>query len=168
MLKHVAHYTITCTSIHREPWHAALDLTHTLAAFAETHIPTGVYWGDASIVHAPESFLKQANYHHGEAGKIPGALWVGILFESNTQGGWNIFTDGFSPLGYKDIEIHNSQLQRIVLFEFLNGLKQKVLARKLTLTNGLTLDGPDKTQWKVSTGASIIGKAKPVWILTQQ
>jgi hypothetical protein len=168
MLKHAAHYTITCTSIHREPWHAALDLSHAIAALAETHTPSGIYWGDASIVHSPESFLKQASYQHGEAGTLPGGLWVGILFESNTKGGWNIFTDGLSPLGYRDIEIHNSQLKRTALFELLSELKQNVLARKLTLQNGLTLDGPEDTKWKVSTGESIIGKSKPVWLLTQQ
>lgn len=168
MLKHTAHYTITCTSIHREPWHAALDLSHTIAALAETHNPSGIYWGDASIVHSPESFLKQASFQHGEVGNIPGSLWVSILFESNTKGGWNIFTDGFSPLGHKDIEIHNSQLKRVELFDFLNTLKQDVLARKLTLTNNLVLDGPEDTKWTLSTGESIIGKPKPVWILTQQ
>ncbi|MFC5050915.1 DUF4261 domain-containing protein [Rubritalea spongiae] len=168
MLKHAAHYTITCTSIHHEPWHAALDLSHAIAALTETHQPTGIYWGDASIVHAPNSFLKQANYQLDQAGKVPSSLWIGILFESNTKGGWNIFTDGFSPLGHKDIEIHNSQLQRTLLFDLLNDLKQRVLERKLKLTNDLIIDGPDNTQWKINTGKSIIGKTKPVWILTQQ
>ncbi|MGJ8674197.1 hypothetical protein [Rubritalea sp.] len=168
MLKHSAHYTITCTSIHREPWHAALDLTHTLAAFTETHDTSGVYWGDASIVHSPESFLKQASYQLDDTGEIPGALWISILFESNTNGGWNIFTDGFSPLGFQDIEIHNSQLKRTNLFQLLNKTKQQVLERKLKLSNDLIIDGLDDSKWKVSTGASIIGKDKPVWILTQQ
>lgn len=168
MLKHQANYTITCVSIHRTPWHAALDLSHALAAFTETHDTTGIYWGDASIVHNPVSFLKQSEYQLGSAKKVPSTLWVGILFESNTKGGWNIFTDGMRTLGHKDIEIHSSQLARTTLFSTLNNIKHDILTKQLTLKNDLVIDGDDASKWKVSTGASVIGKEKPVWILTQQ
>ncbi len=168
MLTHQANYTITCVSIHRTPWHAALDLSHALAAFAETHDTTGIYWGDAAIVHSPESFLKQADYHLGSAKKVPSGLWIGILFESDTKGGWNIFTDGMRTLGHKDIEIHSSQLARTKLFATLNTLKHDILTKKLALKNDLVIDGDDASKWKVTTGASVIGKAKPIWLLTQQ
>lgn len=168
MLTHKANYTITCVSIHRTPWHAALDLSHAIAAFSETHDTTGIYWGDAAIVHSPVSFLKQAEYQLGETKKIPSTLWVGMLFESDTKGGWNIFTDGMRTLGHKDIEIHSSQLVRTALFSTLNKIKHDVLTKQLTLKNDLVIDGDDASKWKVSTGASVIGKAKPVWILTQQ
>jgi|GEM_PF-2437645 hypothetical protein len=168
MLTHQANYTVTCVSIHRTPWHAALDLSHALAAFAETHDTTGIYWGDAAIVHSPGSFLKQADYQLGTAKKIPSVLWVGILFESDTKGGWNIFTDGMRTLGHKDIEIHSSQLARSKLFATLNTLKHDILTKKLALKNDLVIDGDDASKWKVSTGASVIGKTQPVWILTQQ
>ena len=168
MLTHQANYTITCVSIHRTPWHAALDLSHALAAFAETHDTTGIYWGDAAIVHSPESFTKQADYQLGSAKKVPSGLWVGILFESDTKGGWNIFTDGMRTLGHKDIEIHSSQLARTKLFSTLNTLKHNILTKKLALKNDLVIDGDDASKWKISTGESVIGKEKPVWILTQQ
>lgn len=169
MLKHNANYTITCVSIHRTPWHAALDLSHALAAFSETHDTTGIYWGDAAIVHSPESFVKQADYQLGSPNKkVPSGLWVGILFESDTKGGWNIFTDGMRTLGHKDIEIHSSQLARTTLFATLNTLKHNILTNQLTLKNDLVIDGDDASKWKVTTGASVIGKTQPVWILTQQ
>lgn len=168
MLTHKAHYTVTCTSIHREPWHAALDLTHTLAALSDCHQPTGVYWGDASIVHSPASFQHLAGYKLDSASKIPSSLWVGLLFESDTKGGWNIFTDGFSPLGRRDIEIHSSQLARTKLFSFLNDVQQDVFSNKVELKDGLILNDVDSNKWIVSTGKSVIGKEKPVWILTQQ
>lgn len=168
MLEHKAHYTITCTSIHREAWHAALDLTHALAALTETHNTTGIYWGDAAIVHSPESFLHQSKFHVGSDAKIPSSLWVGLLFESTKAGEWNIFTDGFGPLGYQDIEIHKSNLSRAKLFSFLDQVKQDVLTKKVLLKDDLILDDADGNRWKVSTGKSIIGKDQPIWLLTQQ
>lgn len=168
MLTHKAHYTVTCTSIHREPWHAALDLTYALAALADAHKTTGIYWGDASIVHSPEGFQRLASYKLDSAAKIPSSLWIGLLFESDTKGGWNIFTDGFSPLGRQDIEIHSSQLARTKLFTFLNDLQQDVFSNKVDLKDDLILTDADSNKWKVSTGKSAIGKQKPVWIITQQ
>ena len=168
ILKHQAHYTITCTSIHRTPWHAALDLTHALAALTETHDTTGIYWGDAAIVHSPESFLHQAKYYVGSEQKIPGSLWIGILFEADKSGSWNIFTDGFSPLGHKDIEIHGSQLKRTELFALIDQVKQDVFSKKITLTADLIISDKNGGNWKVSEAKSIIGKSQPIWLLTQQ
>lgn len=169
IILHKAHFTVTCTSIHRTPWHAALDLTHALAALAETHDTTGVYWGDASIIHSPESFLHQANYYVGAADtKIPGALWIGILFESDKAGHWNIFTNGFEPLDYKDIEIHGSGLKRSELLAFVDQVKQHVLSQKITLIEGLKLKAPDGNEWQVSQAKSILGNEKLIWLLTPQ
>lgn len=168
ILKHQAHFTITCTSIHRTPWHAALDLTHALAALAETHDTTGIYWGDASIVHPPETFLHQANYYVGADKKIPASLWVGILFESTKEGHWNIFTSGLGPLGHKDIEIHHSALKRTELFALINQVKQDALAKKITLRNDLIYTATNGARWQVSTAKSILGNEKPIWLLTSQ
>lgn len=169
ILKHQANYTVTCTSIHRTAWHAALDLTHAIAALSDCHDPTGVYWGDAAIVHSPDSFLHQANYYVGDAQKkIPGALWVGILFEADKNGGWNIFTDGFGPLGHKDIEIHTSQLKRGELFALIDQVKQDVFSGKITLKADLTITDKNNGKWIVSEAQSILGNKKPIWLLTQQ
>ncbi|MFD2160101.1 DUF4261 domain-containing protein [Rubritalea tangerina] len=165
MIAHKANYTISCNSIHRIPWHATLDLTKALAAFTETHDTAGLYWGDASIVHSPTSLTKQAQYQHDSDAKVPTQLWVGLLFESDTKGGWNIFTDGMTPLGHRDIEIHSSQLQRTQLFSFLNQLKHDVITRKVSLANDLLIEDPKGNEWKVTKGKSVIGKNAPVWVL---
>lgn len=165
MLKHQTHYTVNCVSIHRTPWHATLDLTKAIAALAEMHDTTGIYWGDASIVHPPEMFMRLAKFEKGSEDKIPSSLWVGLLFESNTKGGWNIFTKGMEPLGFREMEIHSSQLQRSELFSFLNALKRDIISGEVQLSENMVIEDLDGNEWKATTGKSIIGREAPVWIL---
>lgn len=165
ILKHKTHYMLTCTSIHRTPWHAALDLSHALAAFTETHNTTGIYWGDASIIHSPSSFVKQANYYVGDAGDTPANLWVSTLFETTKDGGWNLFTAGFTPLDLREIEIHGSQRKRSELFAVLSEVKRAILSGKTKLSAGTTFTTAKGDNWKVSEGKSIIGREAPVWLL---
>lgn len=163
MLKHKAHFTLSCTSIHRESWRAALDLSRALSALAECHNAVGMYWGDASIVHSTASFLKQAEYKEGQA--IPCMLWVGILFDEKKDGSWNAFTDGLNPLGFQDVEIHHSELSQLALYKILLATTEQVISSQTALQAGDVIEDADGNEWKVAAAQSIIGRPKPIWTL---
>ncbi|WP_018970967.1 DUF4261 domain-containing protein [Rubritalea marina] len=164
--KHKANITITCTSIRRPAWHAAADLTHALAAFTDAHPTIAVYWGDASILHEPSSFLKQAEWRIGSPAPAPSNLWVGLLFEAHAKGGWNIFTDGMHPLGLRDIEIENSQLDRPRLFDMLTMLRKQAIAGTLKIEDGTEVQDSHGATWQFQSAKSLIEKAEPVWRLS--
>ena len=164
--KHQANFTVTCTSIHRSPWHAAVDLTHALAALTDTHSTIAIYWGDASILHEPVSFLEQAKWQLGSAEPAPSNLWVGLLFEAHPKGGWNIYTDGLQPLGHRDIEIHNSDFDRPRLFDFLTSIRKQVIAGTLKIKEGMSHKDAEGTTWQFESAKSLIEKSQPIWKLS--
>jgi len=165
--KHQAHFTITCTTLYPRPWMTSMALSKGVAALAEAHQATGIYWGDGAIVHHPKSFAKLALRPLTEKSTtIPVDLWVGILLEKKEDGSMNAYTDGMRTLGFKEYEIHNSSKDSLELYTLLNKLTN------LTVTNQLQLR--DKTPIKISTettlktqfGKSSIGREKPVIIVT--
>lgn len=165
MLTHKAHYTINCTSRHAKPWQAALDLTHAIAAFAEIHNSTGIYWGDASILHQPKTFLNDARYEPGSA--LPAALWVGILIEPHAKNQTvSIYTDGMPALGQQEIEIHHAKVNQQDLYALMLSLTQDVLDGKVTLEPGKTITAPNKQIFSIGKAESAIKEKSSVWLLS--
>lgn len=165
MLKHKAHYTINCTSQHPKPWMAALDLTHAIAAFTEVHKATGIYWGDASIVHAPQTFLVDAKHKPGSP--LPAALWVGMLIESHdTPKSTSIYTDGMNTLGQLEIEVHKTEESLQDVYAFMLYLSQEVLDGNISLETEKSLTAPNGTVFSISKAKSAIKEKETIWLLT--
>ncbi|GAA5494665.1 hypothetical protein Rhal01_00828 [Rubritalea halochordaticola] len=169
LLQQQAHYTVTCTSIYPKKWMTSLALSKAISALAETHHPLGIYWGDASIVHSPETFIKLSKQElRADNKNIPADLWVGILLEKHKDGTVSAYTDGLRVLGFREMEIQNSQLDRTKAYSILSALSLQVVRNNQTIQENEEVATPEDGSYPTKLGDSNIGRKQKVIVISAQ
>lgn len=168
LLEQQAHYTVSCTSIYPEPWMTAMALSKAIGALAETHVALGIYWGDASIVHNPASFLKLAQHPLSQDDKdIPSSLWVGILLEKHKDGTMSGYTDGLRVLGHMELEIQNSKESPQQVYSILSTLSSQIINGRKTIEDNSEISSDEGRGYKAKYGASAIDRPQKVVLISR-
>lgn len=143
-----------------------MALSKAIQALALTHKPLGIYWGDASIVHHPESFAALSTRPlDADSKNIPVDLWVGILLDKHKDGTISAYTDGMKVLGYKEYEIHKSKKTAIQLYTILGKLTNLTVNNTLHLKDGTPVKLNEDITLQTKFGPSAIGKDQTVIIV---
>lgn len=132
---HAAHLIIAASSDVLTQVELSLLLTRATAAATATTDAAGVYYGNASLVIAPEQYVEQAADANSE--QLPIFLWVGF-HPVRESAGLSAYTTGMSVFGHLELEVHDSALPADELLGRLADAAHYQLATGARLGDGQT------------------------------
>lgn len=118
----------------------------------------GVYWGEGTLVHEPNEFIRQSRSI--SANDIPGTLWLDVRVEENPDGSFRCFTTGMAPLGFLEIEVQKSDLPPDELIGFVGDTACYIVNNRLHIPEGNTMGRSASEQYKVLHSASMFDRPK--------
>lgn len=158
MRRHTHHFLVAVIGGTIEPVERRIVLTHVVGAVLRGADAVGVYWSEATIVHEPKEFLRQAESI--SRSKIPGALWIDVTVERNADGSFRAFTSGLEPLGYLEIEVERSRMKSQELMGFVGDTACYIVNNRRTVKAGETIGRTPEQRFVVGRGPSMLGRGE--------
>lgn len=159
---HSSHLIVTALGDYDKPWQRALRLSQVMAACIETFDCLGVYWGHASVVHAPEFFLQGIREAEPNVDDLPVELWTGFLRTERDDNSVDMYTNGLDVFGCMDFEIVESNLTLPELFEMLISMSRYVIFNGNVIGDGDTVGSNPEEQVVTHFTKSVIGRSAAV------
>jgi hypothetical protein len=161
--QHTSHLIVTALGDYDQPWQRALRLSEMMAACIEAFEGSlGVYWGHASVVHAPEFFLQGMREAGDQAETVPVELWTGFLRTERDDQTADMYTDGLDVFGCREFEIVASGQSLEDMFEMLIGMSRYVIYHGNVIGDGDTIGGTAEKKILTHFGPSAIGRPAQV------
>jgi hypothetical protein len=160
--KHTAHL-ICVVKGPVEPKTAAFQLTKLVAAVCQTSPALGVYWGSATMVHAPEVFVGQAREMTEDI--LPLYLWIQFA-ASARDGKVTLWTHGMWSLGFMELEVVESARQAEDVARFTFNIAHYLLDHGPVLGDGHTIGLSAQEQVLVRHCASTVEPERMVYRLS--
>jgi hypothetical protein len=92
-------------------------------------------------------------------------LWIDVRVESNEDGTFRCFTMGMEPLGFLEIEVHNSSLPPEELMMFIGNTACYIANNRLHIPKGNTMGRTAAEQYKVLHTPSMFDRSKLMQIV---
>jgi len=143
MQAHTAHFVVVLNGL-STPRTIRIHLTRLVAAILGCHPCTGVYWGEALLVHSPEAFLEMAPLVTMDAG-LPANLWINFQLVPNPDNTVSLLTMGMSAFGLMEIEVLNSEKEPVEIFARAADLAAYLITQGPVICDGDTM-GQDATE----------------------
>jgi len=159
---HSSHLIVTALGDYDQPWQRALRLSQVMAACIESFDSVGVYWGHASVVHAPEFFLQGMREAEPNVNHLPVELWTGFLRTERDDKTVDMYTDGLDVFGCMEFEIVESKLPMPELFEMLISMSRYVIFNGNVIGDGDTVGSNAEEQIVTRFTKSVIGRKAEV------
>jgi hypothetical protein len=157
--RHNCHLIVTALGDYDHPWQRALRLSEVMAACIEAFEGSlGVYWGHASVVHAPEFFLQGVRESGDEMARLPVELWTGFLRTERDDKTADMYTDGLDVFGCMEFEIVASKQSMEEMFEMLIGMSRYVIFHGNVIRDGDTVGGNEEEKIVTHYAHSVIGR----------
>ncbi len=115
---------------------AAFQLTKLVAGICQQRGVLGVYWCSASMVHAPEPFVGQAEEMTED--RLPLYLWLQFPF-SISDGKVTLRTCGMAALGFMELEVVDSKREVEDVAKFTFNIAHYLLDHGPVLGDGQTI-----------------------------
>ena len=161
--RHSSHLIVTALGDYDHSWQRALRLSEVMAACIEAFEGSlGVYWGHASVVHAPEFFLQGVREAGDEMTSLPVELWTGFLRTERDDKTADMYTDGLDVFGCMEFEIVASQQSMEEMFEMLIGMARYVIFHGNVIRDGDTVGGNADEMITTQYSHSVIGRPSRV------
>ncbi len=159
---HSSHLIVTALGDYDKPWQRAMRLSQVMAACIESFDSIGVYWGHASVVHAPEFFLQGMREAEPNVNHLPVELWTGFLRTERDDKSVDMYTDGLDVFGCMEFEIVESKLPMPELFEMLISMSRYVMFNGNVIGDGDTVGGNAEEKIVTHFTSSVIGRKAAV------
>lgn len=161
-----SHLIVSALGDYDQPWQRALRLSQVMAACIESFEGSlGVYWGHASVVHAPEFFLQGMREAGEDAALLPVELWTGFLRTERRDGTADMYTDGLDVFGCMEFEIVASKQPMEEMFEMLIGMSRYVIANGNMFRDGDTVGADEQEKIPTHFADSVIGRRPKVILI---
>jgi hypothetical protein len=158
MSSHKFHFLVAVMGGEIEPVERRLILTRVVSAVLQSTDAAGVYWGEGTLVHEPNQFVSMADGADGT--NIPGMLWLDIRIEATDGGAFRCFTTGMSPLGFREIEVEQSNLPPDELLGFIGDTATYIVNGRVTINDGATMGRTATEQYRVRFAPSMFDRGE--------
>lgn len=165
MKKHTNFFLVAILSGSMDPVERRILLTRIVSKVVSNTDCVGVYWGEGTLVHAPETFLTVAS--KASSDDIPGPLWLDVRVEPNPDRTWRCFTTGMAPLGFAEIEVRSSSLDPGDLMEFIGDTACYIVNTRQHIPEGNTMGRTPTEQYQVRYGESMFDRPKVMQLVMQ-
>jgi hypothetical protein len=143
MKKHKAHLIVTASPVDENPVAGARLLTKAIAAVLQATSAIGVYCGAGTLVHSSVTFLEHAAEMSEEC--LPLYLWVDFRVMADEGDTVTLFTTGMEALGFREMEIVQSQIEPAELVDLVFNFAHYLLDNGPVIADGDTI-GMSETQ----------------------
>lgn len=133
---HNSHVIVTLMSSNKSDVERFEILTKVLATILATSNCIGIYQGSQSLLIPKQQYLDSAEVL--KSNQLPIELWVYIGLR-NSENGNSAYTFGLNFFDKLEIEILNSKLDLLDLYDFLVNICAYVIKSNVTFKNGETL-----------------------------
>ena len=159
LARHTSHLIVTALGDYDRPWQRALRLSEVMAACIEAFEGSlGIYWGHASVVHAPEFFLQGVRESGDQMAQLPVELWTGFLRTERDAETADMYTDGLDVFGCMEFEIVASKQSMEEMFEMLIGMSRYVIFHGNVIGDGDTVGATAEDKISTHYAQSVIGR----------
>lgn len=165
MKQHTNFFLVAILGGSMDPVERRVLLTRIVSKVVANTDCVGVYWGDGTLVHAPDTFLEFAP--KARADDIPGPLWLDVRVEPNPDGSWRCFTTGMAPLGFAEIEVQSSSLDPGDLLEFIGDTACYIVNTRQHIPEGNTMGRTPTQQFQVRYGESMFDRSQVMQLVMQ-
>jgi len=159
---HSSHLIVTALGDYDKPWQRAMRLSQVMAACIDSFDSIGVYWGHASVVHAPSFFLQGMREAEPNVNRLPVELWTGFLRTERDDKSVDMYTDGLDVFGCMEFEIVQSKLPMPELFEMLISMSRYVIFNGNVIGDGDTVGSNANEKIVTHFSKSAIGRKTEV------
>jgi hypothetical protein len=143
MQAHTAHFVVVLMG-DSTPLSIRIHLTRLVACILDCHPCTGVYWGESSLVHSPETFLEMAPAATLNAG-FPASLWINLQLVPNPDRTVSLLTLGMEAFGLMELEVLNSEKEPAEVYSRVGDLAAYLITQGPVIRDGDTI-GQDATE----------------------
>lgn len=141
-------------------------LTYLSAAISVLSESLGVLWGSSGMLHAGNEFSLTAEEVLDEDPPIPLSLWVDFqLCEGSKSGTTSLYSTGLEPLGYPELEIHDSEAPPDDMLHTARMVGLYMLAASVIPADGDTIGMGDARGITIHTGPSLVHPEQTVLLL---
>lgn len=141
-------------------------LTYLAAAFATLTESVAVLWVASGVLQPAQEFCMIAEEILDEDPPIPISLWVDFqVCEGSAQDRASLFTTGMEPLGFPEIEIHDSAVSPDELLHTARTVSLYIVAAERVPEDGESIAFGDAEGIPVRHAESLLGGEQRVLIL---
>lgn len=137
MKSHCAHAIVALLGDSGTPLERHISLTHLVSSLLACSDAAGVYWGNGTVVHAPDAFQDQAADISADA--VAPQLWVDMRLEQNDDESFRYFTTGMTALGHPEVEIDRTTLSPREILNLCYEIVSYILTGGTPLKHGETI-----------------------------
>lgn len=140
--------------------------TYIAAAFATLSESLGVLWVASGVLQPAREFCIVAEEILDEDPPIPISLWVDFqICEGSDESRASLFTTGMEPLGFPEIEIHDSAISPDEMLHTARTVALYIVAAEGVPEDGDSISFGDAEGIPVRHGDSLLGPEQKVLIL---
>ncbi len=159
MKAHRAHFIATVIGEKGNALEQTVDLTKYIAAAADCHEASGIYWGNGTLVHEPSKFIDSAKKITPK--DFSTNLWVDIRFWKTDDGKATFVTTGLEAFDKMEVEVVGSAKDFDDIYNLVSGAAYLQIAGS-TFKDGDTIGADEKTKIKTSHEKSIWDRPEKV------
>ena len=158
MRSHRFHFVVALIGGEIEPVERRVLLTKVVREVVKSTDAVGVYWGEGTLVHEPDEFLRATSSL--SSSNIPGTIWLDVRVEPVGDDAVRCFTTGLAPLGFHEIEVVKTTLSPDEVMAFIGDTACYIVNNRKQISHGDTMGRTATEQYRVRYAPSMFNRGE--------